>query len=101
MDAAWQILCDAGVPLAVARSGRRPTADELAGAARSAIAQAPTGRDAEALAAFLFAWQHHWPDSFGGRLGDAELAWAAHQLPDDNRYLKLRRIAIERLATLL
>ncbi|MEO8551615.1 MAG: hypothetical protein ABI678_16670 [Kofleriaceae bacterium] len=101
MDPAWQILCDGGVPLAVPRSGARPTADELARAALDVIPRATPGREAEALAAFLFAWRHHWPESFAGRLGDTELAWAASQLPDDNRYLKLRRIAIEHLSTLL
>jgi len=64
----------------------------------------PTGRDAEALAAYVFAWHHHWPDSFERELGERGpevIAWARSAAADDNRYIKLRRIAIERLAEIL
>lgn len=78
--------------------------NELAAAAWSAVAEDPTGREAEALAAFLFAWHHHWPRQFGAAFGDRAgllLAWAAGQFSDDGRYAKLRRIAIENLAHVL
>jgi hypothetical protein len=104
MADAWQILRDGGVPLAIASSGRPRTAGELARAVRSAIGASPTGRDAEALAAFIFAWHHHWPQTFETELGaDAPgvLGWASHNAIDDGRYLKLRRIAIENLAHIL
>lgn len=101
---AWQILRDGGLPLAIPRSGERCTSRELARSVRSAIAGSPTGRDAEALAAFIFAWHHHWPQTFATELG-ADVAdvlgWASRSAIDDNRYLKLRRIAIENLARIL
>jgi len=100
----WQILRDGGVPLALPVSGTRPGAAELATATRSAITSRPAGRDAEALAAFVFAWHHHWPDSFATELGgDATeiIAWATRHACDDGRYLKLRRIALENLSRVL
>jgi len=104
MDEAWQILRDGGLPLATERSGQRRTAEELARATRDAIAGSPTGRDADALAAFVLAWLAHWPASFARVHGPgaAEItAWARGACSDENRYLKLRRIAIENLATVL
>ena len=104
MAHAWQILRDGGLPLDLPSSGVAPGAGELAAALRSAIGQGPSGRDAEALAAFVFAWHQHWPASFADALGvdgAAVLAWAAEHAIDDNRYLKLRRIALERLANVL
>ncbi|CAN5461195.1 hypothetical protein BH11MYX1_BH11MYX1_44820 [soil metagenome] len=104
MREVWQILRDGGLPLAIERSGVTTTPKELAVATRAAIAEAPCGRDAEALAAFVFAWHHHWPASFAIELGgDAEavVGWAARNAIDDNRYLKLRRIALENLAQIL
>jgi len=97
----WQILRDGGLPLAIEGSGQRPSQARLASAVRAAVAERPGGRDAEALAAFIFAWQQHWPKSFRTLLSDELLAWAQDQLPDDNRYLKLRRIALENLADIL
>ena len=69
-----------------------------------AIAENPTGRDAEALAAFVFAWQHHWPHAFAVDLAaDAAptVAWASAHVLDDGRYIKLRRIAVENLSRVL
>ncbi len=91
------------MPLAIPSSGIRRTADDLATATRAAIELAPSGRDSEALAAFVFAWHHHWPDSFAASFADAVevIDWAARHAIDDNRYLKLRRIALENLAHVL
>lgn len=100
----WQILRDGGLPLALERSGVTRTPGELAVATRAAIAEAPGGRDAEALAAFVFAWHQHWPASFATELGgdaDAVVGWATRNAIDDNRYLKLRRIALENLSQIL
>jgi hypothetical protein len=77
------------LPLAIEGTGSTATVAELAGATRAAVAERPSGRDSEALAAFVFAWHHHL------------LAWAGQQFSDDGRYLKLRRIAIENLAHVL
>lgn len=104
MYSPWQILRNGGLPLAIERSGTLPTAGELSAATRAALAENPTGRDSEALAAFMFAWHHHWPRVFQAEFGDASrdlLGWAARQFSDDNRYLKLRRIAIENLSHVL
>jgi hypothetical protein len=104
MRSPWQILRDGGLPLAIDGTGASTTANELATATRAAVAENPVGRDGEALAAFVFAWHHHWPQVFEGMFGDAGadlLAWAGQQFSDDGRYLKLRRIAIENLAHVL
>jgi hypothetical protein len=104
MRSPWQILRDGGLPLAIEGTGGFATASELAAATRATVAEAPTGRDGEALAAFVFAWHHHRPRVFEGMFGAAGaglLAWAAQQFSDDGRYLKLRRIAIENLAHVL
>ncbi|HVK83118.1 MAG TPA: hypothetical protein VM513_03375 [Kofleriaceae bacterium] len=100
----WQILRDGGLPLALPRSGARPSARELADAARAAIASGPSARDADALAAFLLAWEHHWPSSFHAALDRDAVTiaqWARAHTGDENRYLKLRRIALENLSTVL
>ena len=100
----WQILRDGGVPLALPTSGLTVRADDLAIATRAVIAGRPTGRDADALAAWICAWQQHWPQSFLEALGpDATEVneWVAGHQIDANRYLKLRRIALENLARIL
>ncbi len=61
-------------------------------------------REAEALGAFLLAWRQAWPSSFAATFAASAAsveAWARRQLGDDDRYLKLRRIAIANLSTLL
>lgn len=101
---AWQILRDGGLPLAIEGTGQRRDAADLAAAVRAAIAEAPTGRDADALAAFVLGWQHHWPRGFAGAHGDAAaavIAWAEAHVGDAGRYIKLRRIAIENLSRVL
>lgn len=87
----------------MAPSGAAPTVEELARATLAAVAGAPPAREAEALAAWVFAWHHHWPDGFRRAFddGSALLAWATANTADTNRYLKLRRIAIENLAQVL
>ena len=104
MDPAWQILRDGGLPLVVPGPRVRRSAAELASAVRVAIAENPTGRQADALAAFVLAWRHHWAASYAQSLAaDAQLVteWATANVTDPNRYLKLRRIAIENLSTVL
>jgi hypothetical protein len=101
---AWQILRDGGLPIATETSGRHPTATELAAAILAAIGSHPTGRDSEALAAFVLAWRQHWPSTFATELGahaEAVLEWARRNAHDEDRYLKLRRIAIENLSHVL
>jgi hypothetical protein len=56
------------------------------------------------LLAWLSAWRHHWSTHFErtfGAEGAVFLRELAGRLDDQNRYLKLRRIAIANLAMLL
>jgi hypothetical protein len=101
MGPAWQILHRAGVPLLAEASGPAPSAGEIGLAVREVLQTSPRGREAEALAAFLFAWQQHFPTSFAEALDGEALVWAQRQLTDPNRYLKLRRIALAHLAEIL
>lgn len=101
MDPRWQVLRDAGVPLALPQSGHRPSALEIRDAVRAVIATPLDAREREALASWLLAWRHGWPTSFAALLDAGVEDWARAQLTDPNRYLKLRRIAMERLASLL
>jgi hypothetical protein len=107
MDGAWQTLLDGGLPLAAARTdkpGAAPSARQLAVALRGVIAVKPAGREGEALAAFVFAWQAHFRTSFAAEVGaDAAevLAFARERATDAGRYLKLRRIAVENLSRVL
>ncbi len=105
MDA-WKQLEAAGLPTGAIRPAPRQLD---AGAVRHAVESildggsiAPALR--EPLLAWLAAWQHHWPSSFDDVLGAAgrQLAASVGASPlDANRYLKLRRIAIENLAGVL
>ena len=102
MSDAWQILRDAGLPMAGVRHAPPPDAALIAAAVREAISTGATGRDAEALAAFVLAWRGHWPSSFAAALGEGEVVtWAEQHRDDPGRFLKLRRIAIANLATIL
>jgi hypothetical protein len=100
----WQLLRNGGLPLALARSPVSPSEPDLAAAARAAIASHPVGRDADALAAWLLAWRDHWPTSFSRNFGgdaDSAEAWAHDIASSDGRHIKLRRIALENLASIL
>jgi len=79
VDTAWQTLRDGGVPLAMAPSGGAITVEALAAAAQVAVAGGPVGREAEALAAWLFAWQQHWPDGFRAAFGEGGSSWSGRR----------------------
>lgn len=58
----------------------------------------------DCLLAWLRAFQHHWAESFERILGDAghgAIRLLQDSGVDPNRYLKLRRIAIENLSLAL
>jgi hypothetical protein len=103
MPGPWQILRAAGLPLAIATDAPRPDAAALAAAVGAARAEQPTGRDADALAALVLGWRKHWPAAFAQAFADADAleAWALAQLADDDRLLKLRRLAVAGLAEVL
>lgn len=81
-----------------------PAVDELALAVEVAVASAPRGRPREALSAFILAWRRQWPHTFARvfreRAPQLE-AWADAAITDPNHYLKLARIAMAHLATVL
>lgn len=106
MRAAWDVLVRGGVPLAGRPAGPPPSETELADAVRTALrAPPPAGsREADALRAFLLAWRAHWPTSWAAAFATEETAvgpWAEWGDHDPGRIVKLRRIAIESLATIL
>ena len=104
---AWQILRAGGLPLVVDGAlalDARPRATDLARATREAIAGGPTGREADALVAFVRAWHDHWTACFADTFGDDAgtiLGWADARRADRGRFVKLRRLAIENLARVL
>lgn len=107
MTEPWKALEALGLPTGAIRA--RPAALDpvlaRAAVARCADPRAELPADVrEPLLAWLRAWQHHWPASFDEVLGEAgRAALARLDVPglDANRYLKLRRIAIENLASIL
>ncbi len=107
MSVAWEDLCDWGVPWgAIRKTPTRFFDDARVTTALTELAATDFGEldpsMRECLLAWLRAFQHHWSDRFERTLGIRGLL--AIGLLDDgqsdpNRYLKLRRIATENLAT--
>lgn len=104
MSDAWELLKDAGLPDGAIRPApKRPFDAARVRDAVRAVVNAP-GIDVAPLLAWLRAWQHHWGGSFRatfGAEGEELVERLRAQLRDENRYLKLRRIAIENLAGVL
>ena len=107
MDDAWQQLKELGLPDGAVRP---PPAGRFdAARAREAVRTVAShpGLDAHRAApllAWLRAWQHHWGPHFAatfGAEGPALVSGVARRLDDENRYLKLRRIAVANLARVL
>jgi hypothetical protein len=103
MSDPWQTLRDGGLPIATSRRGGPPSPELLSRCARDVISAVPTGRDADALAAWLAAWRDHWPTTFTRWFGDdaAIVDWIETRSVDRGRHIKLRRIALENLASVL
>jgi len=115
-DQVWSalsLLIRAGLPLVATgpsdpadqHAKGKPTAGEMA-AATLAILPSTTLAPwmLEAVGAFLLAWAHEWPGSFQasfGARGRDVGTWAREHTPDAGRYLKLRRMAIANLASVL
>ncbi len=108
MDDPWEILKDAGLPDGAARPRPQgPLDGERLRAAVANLDEHPdtlSPRRLELLLAWLQGGYHHWPRRFAEILGPVgaryrdHLAAAAENVVDPNRYLKLRRIAIENLS---
>lgn len=108
MDDCWEVLAAAGLPEGPIRPAPRRLVDpSRLRAAVAAVAVQAGDIDpwhVEPLLAWLRGFKHHWPGSFAAILGPAGeecLARLAALPVDSNRYLKLRRIAIENLAPIL
>jgi hypothetical protein len=108
MDEEWEALAAAGLPEGPIRRPPQGPVDPLrlrqAVAALAARCAEIDPWHREPLQAWLRGFRHHWPESFAailGPVGDHCLALLAALPADPNRYLKLRRIAIENLAHIL
>lgn len=111
MDASWEILKDAGLPDGAPRPRPQgPLDGKRLRAAVADLAERPESlspRRLELLLAWLQGGYHHWPRRWAEILGPVgvrtrdRLAAAAEGVVDPNRYLKLRRIAIENLSAVL
>ena len=102
MASPWRTLRDAGLPL-VGERGSPPGERAVALAVLELLdsREPPGEREQDALVAFVRAFAHHFPATFARAFGsDAARvqAWADASVRDVNRYLKLRRIAIENLS---
>ena len=95
----------AGLPLGMPDpTAHAPNVDELAGAVRLAIASGPVGRPRDALCALILAWKRQWPVTFARVFdidGAAIVGWAESAVMDPNRHIKLSRIAMAHLASVL
>jgi hypothetical protein len=108
MDDAWEVLERAGVPCG-APSAEKPDLVDLAAvvaATRDILARREQlgERQRVSLLSWLRAWASSFPTSFREAFGDdgeALLARAAEGVEDVGRYLKLRRIAREKLTRVL
>jgi hypothetical protein len=108
MPTPWDVLREAGVPDG---APRRPSTAPLDVASVTAALQtlassasALGSHEQECLGAWLAAFRGHWPDRFGealGPLGEALLARCTGGELDQNRHLKLRRIATENLSRMV
>jgi hypothetical protein len=107
LASAWSLLCAAGLPDGPLRPAPSSLAEaQLASAVQlvgRSLAQVPEHRR-DALLAWLSAFHHHWRLSFDRVLG-ADGASLLRELrmgcSDANRFIKLRRIAIENLSGVL
>ncbi len=104
---AWNLLVKWGLPDGPARPAPRGSFDPAT--VREAVlvvgcsARLATPKVAPLLA-WLRAWRHHWAACFietFGAAGDELIGELRARLDDQNRYLKLRRIAIQNLAGIL
>jgi hypothetical protein len=103
---AWETLIKAGMPAGAVRREPAEIRDprRLRSAVRELVEfQALDTWQVAPLLAWLAAFQHHWPSRFRdclGEVGDAAIDALTVRLDDQNRYLKLRRIAIANLSAM-
>ena len=99
------ILRSAGVPIGAPRPAPQTMPDDASLRRAVSSLEARLGDDdVIPYAAWLAAWEHHWPARFDvvfGQTGRDLARRLRSRVDDPNRYLKLRRIAIENLAGVL
>jgi hypothetical protein len=104
---AWEVLVEAGLPDGAVRPGPRSLDRSRVREAIDDLARHPEALAAnqiEPLLAWLRGWRHHWRSSFVTSLGagvEDLITRLEERGPDRNRYLKLRRIAVENLSRVL
>lgn len=107
MSDAWNLLLDLGLPDGAIRPPpTRRIESEVVRAAILEVVRSPdlTVAKVAPLLAWLRAWNHHWPTRLMEVLGGDRktiLDDLGARLDDENRYLKLRRIAIANLSGIL
>lgn len=105
VDPRDDVLLRAGVPVGPARPPPRGLPDDES--LRCAVLEIEARWTPEELvpyAAWLSAWAHHWPTRFRAVFGDEGRKLERRLragVVDANRYIKLRRIAIQNLAELV
>lgn len=100
-----EIMARAGVPIGPPRpvAAPLPDDDQLRQAAFW-VASHLSPAEATPHVAWLSAFHHHWPTRFQavfGQRGEELLVALRRAVEDENRYLKLRRIAVENLSSVL
>ncbi len=104
VDDAWETLIASGMPVGAATG--RPTRIAEPLRLRSAVLAVVEATDLDSwriapLLARLAAFRHQWPRRFQnvlGSVGNTAITSLEKRLDDQNRYLKLRRIAIANLS---
>jgi hypothetical protein len=106
MDSDWKLLIQLGLPKGAAHrvegdifSKARESRNAVHSLSNARLASA----DIDVLAAWLSAFKHHFPSAFSEVLGSVGEDCLSQLRPnvDPDRYLKLRRIALSNLASLL
>lgn len=100
---AWTHLIMAGVPDGAIRpmTAQKVDPQRLADALEVVVRASLSIRRVEPLLAWLRGFRQHWPKRFEqvfGRRGDEVVERLSNMPVDANRYLKLRRIAIQNLS---
>jgi hypothetical protein len=108
VETAWELLERAGVPCSTTSAATADLTDiaSVVRATREVLARPERldERQRVSLLAWLGAWSSAFPSSFREAFGDtgqALVARAAHGVDAPDRYLKLRRIAREKLLAVL
>lgn len=107
MSDGWKVLLDAGVPFGAIRPAPARLQSAVVRAAAKQLlpsVEKLDRRERDALYAWLRGFHRHWPKQFKRVLGSDGaklLAKLEQDPPDPNRYLKLKRIAVENLAAVV